>query len=179
MKSACKEKSFSGRLENHHFQYNSLRYFPNCSTRVPSACLYDPTPISLLPRLCSPFSQGLRLFCAEREGSNVKAGSTTGTCRLDLCGPTILQLSWRRRGAHFSSFFSFSFFSKKGFTPQEQINHFQLLINTAAVKRKMATCMQQHKFSGRTAVLTIRDKNHFSIPSFPTNQTQDSHRENV
>lgn len=39
-------------------------------------------------------------------------------------------------------FFFFLFFNKKGFTPQEQINHFELLINTAAVKRKMAPCMQ-------------------------------------
>lgn len=48
------------------------------------------------------------------------------------------------RGSHFSFllFFFFFFFNKKGFTPQEQINHFELLINTAAVKRKMATCMQ-------------------------------------
>lgn len=51
-------------------------------------------------------------------------------------------------GAHLSFFsfflffFLFSFLIKKVFTPQEQINRFELPINTAAVKRKMATCMQ-------------------------------------
>lgn len=33
-------------------------------------------------------------------------------------------------------FFSFSFFNKKGFTPQEQINHFELLIKHCCSEKK-------------------------------------------
>lgn len=56
-----------------------------------------------------------------------------------LCSGLVLRL---KLFSFFLFFFLFSFLIKKVFTPQEQINRFELPINTAAVKRKMATCMQ-------------------------------------
>lgn len=57
MESACKERSFPGRLENRSFKYSSLLSFSNCGIQVPSAC------VSML-QLSPHTSQGFTLIFA-------------------------------------------------------------------------------------------------------------------
>lgn len=138
MESACKERSFPGRLESTFYIQFITVFLPVApESPVPLSVVQ---PLALLPRLCllSVFSASCRFVLSKKRTDH--GDWHAGLCLLQCHGPIILSLSWEGGGR--TSFFSFSFFNKKGFTPQEQINHFELLINTAAVKRKMATCMQ-------------------------------------
>lgn len=117
MESACKERSFPGRLESTFYIQFITVFLPVApESPVPLSLWYNPSHSSQ-GCVCSPSSQGLLSFRAKNRTDH--GDWHTGLCLLQCHGPIILSLSWEG-GGRTSLFFLFLFLIKKVLLPRSK-----------------------------------------------------------